>query len=131
MNQRERIDTERLPPGPTSRIDAFKTAGLRNYRSDRTLSLVDATSSGRGAGTVVKYTDGRTCGHTEGLYHDCVYVNVRNSKINAAVQLAARSPRAETSEAQRFCEAMDELCGTPGWTVGRRLSAEYPGLVTP
>ena len=83
-------------------------------RQGRGESLVDATLSGRGAGTLVTYADGRQCGHTEGRFHDCAYVELRNSKINAALQQAARAPMGDTSEAQRFCMAMDLLCGTPG-----------------
>jgi hypothetical protein len=103
----------------TSRIDEFKTAGLINYRKAGPVvhSLVDAhrVSRGRLPGSTFVYNNGLTCEHPEGAHHDCDYVTLRNSKIPAALQMAARNPQPGTSHEQRFCAAMDELMKTPGW----------------
>lgn len=115
----QRLEASRLPSGPSSRIVTFKGGGgllAFKARQGRSLSLVDATISGRGHGTTVDYSDGRRCEHTEGLFHDCAYVDFRNSKIPEALRLAlAAGHREGHSEASNFTDALNMLCGTPSW----------------
>ena len=115
-----------------SRIDEFKAAGLNGLRAAKDRHVTGRDSMERShslslVGAVIKYHGNRQptfqyergeCNHPEGPFHDCIYVNVRNAQIPRAMQLAGGTDVVidEKSHAQRFCEAMSELCGTPGWT---------------